>query len=56
MGKGASTDPEEQLSEELRKEAVDALAQLKDAEQRDTFDYFQSLVAFKKHAADPSGS
>jgi len=57
MSAEASNAPKEQpISEDLRKEAVDALAQLKGAEQHDTFDYFRSLLAFKKHAADPSGS
>lgn len=56
MGEPASIAKEEQPDEKLRKEAIDALAQLEDVEQRETFDYFRSLLAFKKHAADSNGS
>lgn len=57
MSEKASTDNSPKLSEELQKEAVDALAQLSDSERRETFDYFQSLIEFKKHAAaNTSGS
>lgn len=56
MGDKASTDVTLELPKDLQKEAVDALAQLPDDERRETFDYFKSLIAFKKHAADTSGS
>ena len=56
MGDKASTDVTSELPKDLQKEAVDALAQLPDDERRETFDYFKSLIAFKKHAADTSGS
>lgn len=40
-------------SEELKKEAIDALAQLKTAEQAEVFDYFKALLEFQKHASEP---
>ena len=56
MSDKASTAKSVELPEDLRKEAVDALAQLPDEERRETFDYIQSLIDFKKHAAaNPSG-
>lgn len=55
MSEKASTEISPELPTELKKEAVDALAQLPDDERRETFDYFQSLIDFKKHAANPSG-
>lgn len=50
MSNGASADNLDEHS--IKKEAVDALAQLKEAERKDTFDYFQALLEFKKHASD----
>jgi len=56
MSDKASTDVTSELPKDLQKEAVDALAQLPDDERRETFDYFQSLLEFKKNAAaNPSG-
>ncbi len=52
MKEKASTDTNS-LPEEIQKEAVDALvAETDDNERRNTFDYFQSLVDFQKHAAN----
>lgn len=55
MSEKASTEIFPELPIELKKEAVDALAQLPDDERRETFDYFQSLIDFKKHAAANPG-
>jgi hypothetical protein len=55
MNDDASTVVPQELSPELTKEAVDALVALPDNERREAFDYFKSLVEFKKHAvANPS--
>ena len=36
---------------EIQKEAVDALALLKESEAEETFDYFKALVKFQKQAS-----
>ena len=56
MSDKASTDNSAELPNSLQKEAVDALALLKEADRKEAFDYFQALIEFQKHASDAKRS